>query len=345
MNESRESTSSSRGLVSVIIVNYNGANVIGECLQSVFTQLYRPIEVIVLDNASTDESRRVINDRFPEVRLIVNDENLGFAAGNNRGVAEAKGEYVVLLNNDTIVEAGWLPALIQMFRLPNVSAVTSRVITDGVPSAFYEMNGTINYLGYNIMREFTDLSRVFFAGGASLMFRRKEIGQPFLDEYFLYHEDVFLSWKLRLLGGSVAMAQQSVVRHKGSVTVRQQTSGFVTFYQERNRLLNALLFYEARTLLLLTPYFIADGVAKLILSVISQRKSFVGIVRAYSWILAHTAWIKRERVQLQCQRAASDREIMNAMSCKVIEGESSLAKFMNGVSRLYARIVGLAFHE
>jgi GT2 family glycosyltransferase len=334
-----------RELVSIVIVNYNGEEILGPCLDSVYAQSYRPIEVIVVDNASRDESARIIKDKFPAVRIILSEKNIGFAAGNNRGVVEAKGEYVVLLNNDTTVEADWLPALIEMFKRPNVSAVTSKVVTEGVPSKFYEKNGTINYLGYNIMNEFADLSQVFFAGGASLMFRRDEIGQPFLDEYFLYHEDVFLSWKLRLRGKSVAMAQQSIVHHKGSVTVRQQASGFVAFYQERNRLLNALLFFEARTLLLLIPYFITDGVAKLLLSVVSQRKSFVGIIRAYWWVLAHAGWIKRERVQLQSHRAASDREIMSVMSCKMIGGDSAPARLVNSISMLYARIVGLACHE
>jgi len=336
---------SSQALVSIIVANYNGAHLIEECLSSVYSQPYRPIEVIVVDNASTDDSVGVIENKFPDVRLIVNEYNMGFAEGNNRGVAKASGEYVVLLNNDTIVEAGWLPALIDMLKRPNVSVVTSKVVTEGVPSEFYTMNGTINYLGYNIMREFTDLSQVFFAGGASLIFRRDEIGQPFLSEYFLYHEDVFLSWKLRLRGKSVAMAQQSIVHHKGSVTVRRQASGLVTFYQERNRLLNALLFYEARTLLLLIPYFITNGLATLLLSVVSLRKSFVGIVRAYWWVLAHAGWIKRQRVKLQSHRAVSDREIMGMMSCKVVDRDSAPARLMNGISKLYARIVGLACHE
>jgi GT2 family glycosyltransferase len=334
-----------RELVSIVIVNYNGEEILCPCLDSVYAQSYRPIEVIVVDNASKDESVRVIEDKFPAVRIILSEKNIGFAAGNNRGVAEAHGEYIVLLNNDTIVEDDWLPPLIEMLKRPNVSAVTSKVVTEGVLSTFYEKNGTINYLGYNIMGEFTDLSRVFFAGGASVMFRKDEVGEPFLDEYFLYHEDVFLSWKLRLRGRSVAMAQQSIVHHKGSATVRQQASGFVTFYQERNRLLNAMLCYETRTVLLLVPYFIGDGAAKLLLSVINQRKSFPGIVRAYWWLLAHAGWIRMERERLQSQRAVSDREIMSAMSYKVVDSDSAPARLMNGISRLYAQVVGLSCHE
>ncbi len=335
----------SPGLVSVIIVNYNGANVIRDCLLSVFAQPYQPIEVIVVDNASTDESVAMIKQEFPGVKLVVNGTNLGFAGGNNRGVSAARGEYIVLLNNDATVERNWLIALIEILKQKDVGAVTSRVVTDGVPAAFYEMNGTINYLGYNIMRVFKDLSQVFFAGGASLMFKKETVGMPFPDEFFLYQEDVFLSWKLRVQGMAVAMAQQSVVHHRGSVTTRQQTSAFVTFYQERNRLLNVLLFYEARTLVLLIPYFIADAVAKVLLSMVGRHKSLGGVVRSYWWIVTHPEWIKRERQNIQSHRLVPDTSIMSLMSYKVIDSDSSVVKLINAISKLYAQLVGLAFHD
>ena len=333
------------GLVSIVIVNYNGADILGRCLDGVHAQSYRPIEVIVVDNHSTDDSIERMRGRFPQVRVVECERNLGFAGGNNRGVAVAQGEYVVLLNNDTVVDALWLINLVAMMQQADIGAVTSKVVTDGVPSEFYEQNGTINYLGYNIMREFSDLSQVFFASGASLMFRREEVGRPFLDEYFIYQEDVFLSWKIRLLGKTVAMAQQSVVHHTGSVTVRQQSSSLVTFFQERNRLLNALLFYEARTLLLLIPYFVFDGVAKLLLSVVSKRKSLSGIVQSYWWLTTHTSWINRERSNLQSRRRVQDKHIMNLMSHRIIDGRSLPASFLNGVSKVYARVAGLGYHD
>jgi len=332
-------------LVSVIIVNFNGAAVIAQCLRSVYDQPYRPMEVIVVDNASSDGSAAMVADAYPDVRLLINSSNLGFATGNNQGVKAAKGEYVVLLNNDTVVGRQWLMPLVDMLDRPGVAAVTSRVVTENVPAALYERNGTINYLGYNIMREFSDLSEVFFAGGASLMFRREDVGIPFLDEYFLYHEDVFLSWKLRLLGKKVAMAQESVVHHRGSVSTRRQPPRVVTFFQERNRLLNALLFYETRTLLLLLPYVLADGVAKVVLALVSGRKSLVGILRGYGWMLRHAGWIRHTRTALQNSRRVADHEVMKMMSCRVADSHSGPANALNRISRGYARIVGLAFHE
>jgi len=335
---------SSPPLVSVVVVNYNGMEVIEPCLRSVFSQEYRPIEVIVVDNGSTDGSVEFIRHNFSSTHLIVNSGNLGFAGGNNAGVAAASGDYVVLLNNDTVVQRLWLASLVEMMQQPGVGVVTSKVITDGVPAAFYEMNGTLNYLGYNIMRQFRDLSQIFFAGGASLIFRRNIVGQPFLSEYFLYHEDVYLSWRMRLLGYDVCMAQHSVVHHRGSVAAQRQPSRLITFYQERNRLLNCLLFYEFRTLARLVPLFMTDAFAKLLLSLVRRRKSTAGIVRAYWWCVTHMDWIRSERCKHQSVRTIPDGAIMGLMSAHVLDSESMFAHLVNRVARTYAKAVGLAYH-
>jgi GT2 family glycosyltransferase len=156
---------------------------------SIRRQDYHPLELIVVDNGSVDEACSWPIE-IPDASL--QDHNLGFAEGNNVGVRAAQGTYVVLLNNDTEVTPGWIQGLLGQLRDPRVAVVTSRVVTDGVPDHFYTMNGSLNPLGYNVMEVFDDLSLVFFAGGASVMFRRAEIPQPFPKEYFLYHEDVQL---------------------------------------------------------------------------------------------------------------------------------------------------------
>jgi GT2 family glycosyltransferase len=337
-------TPSARESVSVVIVNFNGAAVLKPCLESVFAQPYRPIEVIVIDNASSDGSREMIRKEFPEVRLALNDANLGFAEATNQGVAMASSDKVVLLNNDTRVASNWLKGLLDVACQSGVGVVTSKVVTDGVPEAHYEMNGTLNYLGYNIMRAFRDLSLVFYAGGASLVFSKSVVGLPFLHDYFLYHEDVFLSWRMRLRGFEIRMAQDSLVQHVGSATTRRQPSAFVTFYQERNRLLNALLLYEAGTLLRLLPLFLADGAAKCGMALFGVRKSFTGLAHAYGWIITHLRWIRRKRKELQRERRVPDRDILRLMSSKLLEGDDRLSSIVNTLSSMYARLVGLASH-
>lgn len=331
-------------LISVVIVNYNGAAVLGDCLRSVLAQPYRPVEVIVVDNGSTDSSMELPECSSPAVRFLLQGRNLGFAEGNNVGVQEAKGDIVVLLNNDTEVEAGWIPGLLALLEQPGVAAVTSRVVTDDVPAAFYAMNGSVNYLGYNIMRVFTDLSAVFFAGGASLMFRKSVVGTPFPPEYFLYQEDLFLSWRLRLAGGDVRMAQDSVVLHRGSVTSRRQPGRLVTFYQERNRLLNCIILYGPGTLLKLLPLFLADVCAKLLLSIVTGRKSIAGICRAYVWILRHPRWILEQRRVWQKTRRVPDGDILKWMSARIVQGNGRASRLVNASARIYARILRLPFY-
>jgi GT2 family glycosyltransferase len=331
-------------LVTVVIVNYNGAPLLRQCLQSVFAQPFRPIEVIAVDNASTDDSVSMVQREFPEVRIIANNKNFGFAEANNQGVASARGEYVVLLNNDTVVDPAWLEELLMTVRMPGMGIVTSKVITDGVPVAFYEMNGTVNYVGYNIMRHFVDLSQVFFAGGASLIFRRREFNPPFLKEYFLYHEDVYLSWRARLRGLGISMAQGSIVHHRGSAATRREPSAVISFFQERNRLLNCLLFYETRTLVLLIPYFLADACAKVSMSIVVRRKSLYGILKSYWWLLSHGGWILHERAELQSSRSVPDVSILSFMSTKVIDGDSVVIRLINRISRRYALATGLLSH-
>ncbi len=332
-------------LVSVIIVHFNGSELLRHCLTSVFAQSYQRIEVIVVDNGSTDGSERMLRDEFPRVVVLVNSQNLGFAEANNQGVRAASGEVVVLLNNDTVVEDGWIEGLLRTLALPEVAVATSKVITEGVPERFYEMNGTINFLGYNIMRHFADTSRVFFGGGASLAFQKRVVGEPFPAEYFLYHEDVFLSWRMRLLGFDVRMAQDSIVHHVGSASTKRQPSALTSFYQERNRLLNMLLLFESRTLLVLLPYLLADAIAKTTVSILGAGKSFLGIVRAYGWVLFHPAWIVRRRKMLQSQRIVADSRILALMSPKVLAIGGQIGRWANQCSVWYAEATGLLKHD
>jgi GT2 family glycosyltransferase len=331
--------------ISVVIVHYNGEALLDACMASIQTQPYHPVEVILVDNGSSDGSVAMVRRKYPGVRVLEQGVNLGFAEGNNRGVAAATGEYVVLLNNDTEVTAEWIPGLLEYMADPAVAVVTSKVVTDGVPERYYTMNGSLNPLGYNIMRVFTDLSTIFFAGGASVMFRRAEIAHPFLDEYFLYHEDVFLSWHMRLLGRDVRMAQRSLVLHRGSATTRAHASALVTFYQERNKLLNALLLYSCWTLLRLAPLMVFDGAAKLLAGAITGKKSPAGILRGYVWVLLHAGWVVARRKELQATRVVHDREILRWMSGRLLDGNGGAARVVNGCMRLYARVTGLRFYD
>lgn len=329
---------------SIVIVNYNGGKMLLECLQSVQEHSPAGVEVMVVDNASSDGSVEEAEGKFPGICIVRSDTNRGYSGGNNLGVASAAHDVVVLLNNDTVVTPGWLEPLVAALDR-GATAVTARVETEGFPAGWYEKNGTLNVLGYNIMRFFDNTSSVFFAGGTCLAFRRSEVGIPFPEEYFLYQEDVFLSWRLRLAGKDVRMAQESLVLHRGSASVKHQASALVSYYQERNRLLNLLVFYSRRTLAAVAPLMLIDAVVKVGLSAIGRGKNLRGILRAYAWPIAHHGWVRSERKKIQKARTISDAAVLRLMSGKLLESESRWVEVLGDWVKRYVLFVAGGSHD
>lgn len=292
-----------------------------------------------MDNGSSDGSVAYVNEKFPEVKVIRSERNLGFAGGNNLGALQARGEYVALLNNDAVAAPDWLEKMLRAFQEPRVAVVMAKVYTDGVPLKHYEKNGSINFLGYNIMRVFQEPWQTFFASGCALMYQRDVVGDsPFDPDYFLYAEDVYLSWRVRLKGWEVVQVSEAVVHHKGSVTARKRQD--TIFYQTRNRLLNCLLFYERSTLIRLIPYFAFDLIAGTVRNAFPLR-SLMAFWKGYLTVLLRLHAVVTKRRMLQAERQASDREILRLMSCKLLNEGGSLSRWLNRLSFLYCRLAGL----
>lgn len=329
--------------VSLVIVTWNGRDLLERCLRALETQTFRPAEVIVVDNASTDGTAAWLRSARPDVRLVESPVNTGFAEGNNIGVRAARGEFVCLLNNDAEPGPEWLQRLVERAVRSDSALLASKVLTDGVPDAFTEMNGTLNYLGYNIMRVFRDPAAIFYASAAALLFRRAEVGEPFPAEYFLYCEDVHLSLRMRLLGRGVEMVPGSVVRHRGSASTKKQRPALVSYYQVRNRLLTTLVFFSPWTILRLLPYLLFDFLARLLLSVAGKGAPAGAVVKAYAWVATHPGWILAERNRVRPSGAVQDDELLRHMSAHVLEGKGMVARTVNACSRGYAQLVRLPF--
>jgi GT2 family glycosyltransferase len=327
-------------LVSVIILNYNGLHFLDECLRSVLSQEYVPFEVILVDNNSTDGSASFVAERFPSVRLIRSDENRGYAGGNNLGVSHARGELVVLLNNDTTVEPRWLEELVRAVKPRDVAVASSLVITQGIPEKYYERNGSINLLGHNIMRVFDKPEMIFYAGGTSLIFKKNLLGEPFDESYFAYSEDVYLSLRARFMGYKVVHVPLSVVHHAGGGTARKTPRSRVTMLQERNRTLNILIFFSRPTLLKLVPFFALNLPAKLLFG-LTRRYSLTGILQAHLWLLLHIPEILAKRYTVHREFRRDEKEVIALVSGRMTNGESAIGRLIDRLSIAYCRAVRL----
>ena len=335
--------------VSIIIVNYNGKQFLQDCLDSVLSQSYDDFEVVLVDNASSDGSVKFVQQAYNDkrIKIVEADENSGFSGGNNLGYKKSSGDLIILLNNDTTVDKDWLKYLVEAIEPgENIGIVQSLVITEGIPERFYKQNGTINILGHNIMEVFPisedGTGEIFQANGCSLIIRRKliqELGGLFLNEYFAYAEDTYLCFKVKFDGKKIMHTSKSVVHHKGNQTSKKQKTSFITFLQERNRLLNFLLFFSRGFLIKYIPYLIFNFELKVLASLFSKKYSLTGILKAYWWLATHYKWLRDYRCMLSGYKKNPDKNVLKFVSGKLFNGENIFIKLVNVMSILYCRIV------
>lgn len=245
---------------SIVVVNYNGKSFLKNCIDSLTASEASQEEIIIVDNASIDESCAYIRKEFPHVKLLALDKNYGFAEANNRGVQSASGEYVIFLNNDTAVTPGWLTGLVNVMEADReIGVAGSKILLMHEPGKINSAGGAITFSGggYDIGFMDNDSERYNIPGvrgcvcGAAMMVRRDE----FLDfggfdgNYFMYFEDVDLCWRYWLFGKKVVYVPASVVYHKfGGTSGKIRHAPLRVFYGTRNALLNIIKNYEARSI-------------------------------------------------------------------------------------------------
>ncbi len=236
-----------RKLISVIIVNYNGEKFLEECLNSLFTQAYKNMEVLVVDNASSDSSVEFIRNNFKNVKIIHQNKNLGFAEGNNIAIRQARGEYIATLNNDTIVEKEWLSELVNAMEFDKrIGICASKIL-------FYNNRNIINSTGICVDKisgftwdrgfgdkdgeKYKKKQMVFGACAAAALYRKDMLDQIglFDDDFFAYHEDVDLAWRAQLYGWKCMYVPAAIVYHHLSATAGLN-SPFKEYFANRNKI-------------------------------------------------------------------------------------------------------------
>jgi hypothetical protein len=235
-------------LVSIITVNYKRLQDTIELIESLEKITYSNVEIFVVDNNSNEDLDQFKNN-FPNLELIKNDKNLGFAAANNQGIRKAKGEYILLINNDVIVTPNFLEPLVNKLKFSKNIGIVS-------PKIFYHYSPkVIQYAGFTDIHPITIRNKgigfnevdsgkyeteniTFYAHGAAFLFKAnliKEVG--FISEaFFLYYEEMDWCKRVRNHGYSIFYIPQSVIYHKDSVSTVSD-SPLKTYYLNRGRLI------------------------------------------------------------------------------------------------------------
>lgn len=217
--------------VSVIIPNYNGLRFLPVCLDALRGQSYPQelTEVILVDDASTDASVKFGRERYPEVKIVQLARNGGLAIGCNSGARAATGELLVMLNNDTEAEPGWLAALVEAAATnPHAGAVASKMLLFDRRDTLHNAGDLMGADGIPRNRgvwerdagQYDDQPEIFGGCGGGVLYRRAAWEQAggFDERLFMYLEDVDLAWRLRLLGWAAVFAPQARLYHHLSAT-------------------------------------------------------------------------------------------------------------------------------
>ncbi len=240
--------------VTVIIVSWNAREMLAKCLPSVVGSTYPNLEIVLADNATTDETVEWLEARFPSVRTLIYPENWGFCKGNNRAMSATTGPYLVLLNNDVEVEPGWLEPLVERAESDAAIAAIQPKLRSFDRRDFFEYaggsGGHVDRLGYPFVRgrifselekdrgQYEDAVDVFWATGAAMFLRRSALDEVgLLDESFEFHmEEIDLCWRFWAAGYRVMVEPKSCVYHVGGGSLDQDDPR-KTRYNFRNSLL------------------------------------------------------------------------------------------------------------
>lgn len=237
--------------ISVITVNYNGLALTCAMIDSLRRHVTSPLEIIVVDNGSARDEAALLRERYPGITALRSQRNLGFAGGNNLGIAAASGEYLLLINNDTEIENDTLHLLAARLDAdPALGVVCPKI-------RFFAPPRNIQFAGYTPLSRLTLRNALVgfghpddgsydtprdtpYAHGAAMMVRRAAARQagPMPEPYFLYYEELDWSLRIREQGWRIAYEPGVTVYHKESATTGQQ-SPLRTYYLTRNRLLFA----------------------------------------------------------------------------------------------------------
>jgi len=238
-------------LVSIVIVTWNGKKYIDECISSLLNQTYKKFEIVLVDNASSDDSVKYIRGNFPQVRVIENNQNLGFGEGVNIGIAHSRGDLIALLNQDAVADRIWLEVLVQALTESEVTAAAAGKVLfygdeQGIDKVFCTWT-KINPYTANPSHFAGDepSATVDYLPGCAILVKRSIIQDVGLldTEYFLYFEET--DWCARMIraGYELIYVPDAIVRHVVSGSSSKST---VNHYMIRNRIRFALKNFDVK---------------------------------------------------------------------------------------------------
>ena len=332
-------------LVSVIVLNYNAGELLLNCIESIKKSAYKNLEIIVVDNISTDKSQKICKEKYPGIKLIQNDENFGYCEGNNIGIREAKGDYIIILNPDTIVESNWIEELISAYNKFGEGLYQPKHLSLNEKTVYMSAGNMLNIFGFGYAREkgnkdenqFNKIEEISYASGTCLFTSSnvlKKVGlfDPFI---FLYHDDLDLGWRASQLGIKSYYVPTSIIYHAESYSLKWNAEKF--YWLERNRKYCILTHYSKQTYSKIFPKLLA---VDFFVWIFYLTKGFLGSkIRAELDIIKNRKAIKNKYEELENKKIISDKELITKFSDSLhvpsnVTGKNANSVFNSMIQRL-----------
>ncbi len=306
--------------VSIITLNWNGRRWLDRCLSSLLAQTYPHTEVIMVDNHSSDDSVAFVHQKFPQVKVVANSDNLGFAGGNNSGIAPAQGELILLINNDTWVKPDFVANLVRHYEERGVD-VLAPYSTDYDHPAYQRYSTTMDVLGHPVRYEDVVPGQptkcLYLSGVAMLVAKDTYLQTQGLDDsFFMYFEEADWFWRLRLLGKTFAFDPDSFVFHAGAGSTGGNGGIKLKLFLWRNQNNPQMLLknYAWYNLLWVIPLYLLQNLCEVVAFLVLLRPQVAWTyVQGWSYVLRHLAEIWRKRQWVQRHRVVGDTAILRQM--------------------------------
>ena len=332
-------------LVSVIILNFNAGELLLNCINSLTKLTYQNIELIVVDNNSTDNSQNECKQKFPQIKLIQNQKNSGYCGGNNIGIKEAKGEFVIILNPDTIVEPNLIKTLINEYSIHGEGLYQPKILSLDDKQILESTGNMIHIFGFGYARdkgnldnnEINKVTKVGYAAGTCL-FSSKEIflKLKLFDEFlFLYHDDLDLGWRAAQKGIISYIVPQAKIYHAESYSLKWSQKKF--FWLERNRRYCLMTHYSKSTLnkihreLLITEFLIW---------MVYISKGFLSAkIKAELDLIKNKELINKKQKEIEKEKVVSDIKLINTFPNRIeipkfVSNNFLTQLFINSIEKL-----------
>lgn len=334
-----ETVLTENGLVSIIIPVYNGKQHLRELIKSLINQTYKKIEIIAVDNNSTDNSIEILESLNGEntIKIFLNKKNTGYCGGCNKGIENAHGEFLLFLSQDRIMNHDWIEKTTsEMNKNKKIGCIVGKVERDGASSPEY--GHSYDVYGNVLINGSPDESKLFFGGGTVLI-RKKILDKigGFDPEFFIYQEDVDICWRIRLLGNEIRIVKNAICQNKGggiSDTFYDSEKYQIKFdtelinmpiykfyFSQKNRIRTMLKNYSTKNVWRRIPVSITMIFLRGIFMSIKNKNIayFTAVFQGYFWNISHLSNTMKLRKEIQKNRIVDDDEIEKYMINHSIE--------------------------